>query len=92
MKSALQTMSSGGSIRRAKCKTAIPVTTLSKIFREYKDSDQSITTFVDNVYKQPKRLVVLTKEEEVAINKYILWEAKRGFPLKIKHVKALIYS
>ena len=83
---ALQILSNGGSIRKAKSKTAIPVSSLSRIFKEFKDTNQSITTFVDNVYEEPNRLVVLTKEEELAINKYILWKAKQGFPVKRKHV------
>ena len=88
LKQALLMVVRGKSVREVATKMKIPRSTLGREYNKFKEGD---FTEVDEYLEQRTSwLVLLTPNEEDAVEKYALWQQKRGMPLIPKQIKALI--
>ena len=78
----------GKSVMEVATKMKIPRTTLGREYNKFMEGD---FTEVDEYLEQrTSQLVLLTLNKEDAVEKYALWQQKRGMPLFPKQIKALI--
>ena len=78
----------GKSVREVATKMRIPRSILGGEYNKFMEGD---FTEVDEYLEQrTSRLVLLTPNEEDAVEKYALWQQKRGMPLIPKQINALI--
>ena len=86
LRKALDMVATGASFREA----------ISRVWKEYKEADESdgddnyTSTSSFTKERSAKQIVVLTEEEETAVEEYLLWQFDRGMPLARTQVKAII--
>ena len=82
---ALHLIEKGKSVRAAAKRFGIPLSTLADAWSKFRASGSK-----DIGIQESKHATILTKEEEDAIERYLLWQQDRGMPLIQSQVKALI--
>ena len=87
LKAALMQVCSSGNLRTTAERHSIPKSTLHEQFKKLKQNNNDFTIFGHN---RTERRMLLSEDEEAAVEQYCLWQSDRGMNLNNNHVKALI--
>ena len=89
LKRAFAMVQKGVPVRVVASRCHIPRSTIGREFKKFQEEGCSL----DDYFNKPKEnahLVLLSKEEEDAVSRYLVWQQDRGLPLYRSQVKALI--
>ena len=86
LKRALKGIDRSLNISKSAIRHKIPRITLQNSWSEYQKCDD-LDTYLKG---RNKRLVLLTEDEEIAVERYCLWQSDRGMPETNKNIKAPI--